>query len=69
MIITTNKNIFLVYRTPSHFALPFQTDYFEVVLSLVFCIFNTFFTIFCSSTKKARMILKENANQMRLHKG
>lgn len=27
-------------------------------LSLVFWIFNTFFTIFCSSTKKARMILR-----------
>jgi hypothetical protein len=31
--------------------------YFVAVLSLVFWIFRTFLTIFCSSTKKARMIL------------
>ena len=37
--------------------LPFLELYFAAVLSLVFCIFRTFLTIFCSSTKKARMIL------------
>lgn len=37
--------------------LPFLELYFAAVLSLVFCIFRTFLTIFCSSTKKARIIL------------
>ena len=32
---------------------------FEACFSFAFWIFNTFFTIFCSSTKKARIILKK----------
>src|SRR4051812_42525070 len=54
--ITTIKNTFHCVQNSSEH--PFSEElYFVPVLSLVFWIFRTFLTIFCSSTKKARMIL------------
>ena len=54
VIYYNHSNLTVLQKDVSHCV--FQIQAFEACFSFAFWIFKTFFTIFCSSTKKARII-------------
>nr|ACU14075.1 unknown [Glycine max] len=59
VIYYNHSNLTVLQKDVSHCV--FQIQAFEACFSFAFWIFKTFFTIFCPSTKKARIILSLTA--------